>query len=224
MQSAHELGFNVIGLSFHVGSQVPNIKRHVEAVKACLNIIDKAKSLGIFLEILDIGGGFPVDYNNAKEIDIVSFCAPLRDALSMVPKELKIIAEPGHFLSTPCMFSIASVVGRATRFDKSWYYLDDGVYCSYSGQIFDHVVYPKFVLKNGPKLPSVLAGPTCDSIDIIVEDKELPDLAIGDLVIGKMMGAYTIATATDFNFLPRARIITIDLANDNAEDATVVAA
>jgi ornithine decarboxylase len=56
----------------------------------------------------------------------------------------------------------------------------------------------------------VLAGPTCDSIDVIHEDFALPDLQIGDVVVGHMMGAYTAATATDFNFIPRARIVPIN--------------
>jgi ornithine decarboxylase len=55
----------------------------------------------------------------------------------------------------------------------------------------------------------VLAGPTCDSIDVIREDLPLPELQIGDLVVGRMMGAYTAASASDFNFVPRARIVTL---------------
>jgi ornithine decarboxylase len=56
----------------------------------------------------------------------------------------------------------------------------------------------------------VLAGPTCDSIDVIHEDIPLPALEIGDLLAGRMMGAYTAASATDFNFVPRARIVAVN--------------
>jgi len=56
----------------------------------------------------------------------------------------------------------------------------------------------------------VLAGPTCDSIDVIREDIPLPELAIGELLVGRMMGAYTSATATDFNFIPRAKIVAVN--------------
>ena len=55
----------------------------------------------------------------------------------------------------------------------------------------------------------VLAGPTCDSIDVIREDMPLPELQIGDFILGRMMGAYTAASASDFNFMPRARIVTV---------------
>jgi ornithine decarboxylase len=106
---------------------------------------------------------------------------------------------------------VAAVVGRAQREGRWWYYLDDGLYGLFSGQLFDHALYPiEALAARGPRHPSVLAGPTCDSIDVIREDIPLPGLKLGDLVAGRMMGAYTSATATDFNFVPRARIIAVN--------------
>jgi ornithine decarboxylase len=58
--------------------------------------------------------------------------------------------------------------------------------------------------------PSVLAGPTCDSIDVVREDIPLPELQIGDLVVGHMMGAYTACSASDFNFIPRAKVVALN--------------
>ena len=214
LRKAYNFGFNVRGLSFHVGSQVATSTRHVEAVRECGALIKQATAEGISLATLDIGGGFPVDYQNAQSTDIYGFCAPIREALAKLPSHLEIIAEPGRFLSAPVMQNICSVVGISHRFGKPWYYLDDGVYCSYSGQIFDHVVYPKYTPYNestAEDAASVLAGPTCDSIDVIAEDQMLPELKVGDLIVGKMMGAYTISTATEFNFIPKTKIIEMDL-------------
>ena len=103
-------------------------------------------------------------------------------------------------------------MGRAWREGRWWYYLDDGLYGSFSGQLYDHARYPVEVLQpaDGPRYHSVLAGPTCDSIDVISEDIELPELHAGDRLIGRQMGAYTAASATDFNFFPRARIIVVN--------------
>ena len=95
------------------------------------------------------------------------------------------------------------------RYGMPWYYLDDGVYGSFSGKIFDHAEYPLQVLKEGETSPSVLAGPTCDSIDIIDEQIELPELKIGDFIIGHQMGAYTAATRTRFNLLKEAKFIVL---------------
>jgi ornithine decarboxylase len=68
-------------------------------------------------------------------------------------------------------------------------------------------------LKDGgaERLPSVLAGPTCDSIDVIAENLMLPKLETGDLIIGQAMGAYTWASASDFNFFPKATVIAVNM-------------
>ena len=103
------------------------------------------------------------------------------------------------------------MVGRAQREGRWWYYIDDGLYGSFGGQLYDHALYPIESLRSrGPRHPCVLAGPTCDSIDVVREDIPLPELEIGDLVAGRMMGAYTAASATDFNFIPRARVVAVN--------------
>ena len=102
-------------------------------------------------------------------------------------------------------------MGRARREGHWWYYLDDGLYGSYSGQLFDHAKYPVAALRDGGELfASVLAGPTCDSIDVIDDNIQLPELEVGDLVVGRMMGAYTWASATDFNFFKRAKVVVMN--------------
>ena len=210
LRQAKELGIQVVGLSFHVGSQVPNAKRHVEAIEACNELLRQTTEQGLGLQILDIGGGFPVDYAGG-ELDIHAFCAPIRAALANTPAGIRLIAEPGRFISAPAMTSISSVMGKAERFGRTWYYLDDGLYGSYSGQLFDHVFYPKSTpYAKGERFPAVLAGPTCDSIDVIAEEIMLPELELGELVVGRMMGAYTWASATEFNFFRRTTILVMD--------------
>jgi ornithine decarboxylase len=144
-------------------------------------------------------------------MDIRSFCAPIRAALHKLPKRLRIIAEPGRFIVGSAAIGVASVMGRAQREGHWWYYLDDGLYGSYSGQIYDHARYPVEPLRSGTqRFPSVLAGPTCDSIDVIAENLLLPHLKAGDLIVGRAMGAYTWASATDFNFFPRATVVAVN--------------
>jgi ornithine decarboxylase len=122
-----------------------------------------------------------------------------------------VIAEPGRYISAPAAISVTSVMGRALRDGRWWYYLDDGLYGSYSGQVYDHASYPVEALVAADKTyPSVLAGPTCDSIDVINEHLELPKLDVGDLVVGRQMGAYTWASASEFNFFPRATVLALD--------------
>ena len=208
---ARSLGVRVRGLSFHVGSQAGDSSKYVEAIAACTNLFGEALLAGLpGLDILDIGGGFPVSYRD-QVTPIDEFCAPIRTALAKVPDHVRIIAEPGRFIAAPAGTAVATVMGKAKRDGRWWYYLDDGVYGSYSGQMFDHARYQIDSLRTeGERLPSVLAGPTCDSIDVIDDNIFLPELEVGDLVVGRVMGAYTWASATDFNFFRRARVVVMN--------------
>ncbi|MCK8105585.1 type III PLP-dependent enzyme [Pseudoalteromonas sp. 2CM41L] len=208
---AQQLGIRIKGLSFHVGSQSPNPTKYVEAINASAKVVKQVAELGLpALSTLDIGGGFPVPYSpDVLPIDV--FCAPINIALAQLPETMQIIAEPGRFIVASSVTSVASIMGQATREGKTWYYLDDGVYGSFSGLMFDEAAYPIDSAKqDGERFESVLAGPTCDSIDVISDSIMLPKLNNGDLIISRMMGAYTLATATDFNFFKRAEVVVLN--------------
>ena len=209
-QLAAELRIKIDGLSFHVGSQAAGPAMFVEAIARCSGLMGLAAQTGHTPGILDIGGGFPVEYmQNCMPIE--EFCAPIRTALQALPPSMRIIAEPGRYIAAPAAVSVTSVMGRAQRGGRWWYYLDDGLYGSYSGQVYDHATYPVEALAPaGNTYPSVLAGPTCDSIDVINDHLELPKLDVGDLIIGREMGAYTWASASEFNFFPRATVLALD--------------
>jgi ornithine decarboxylase len=207
---AAKLRLDIEGLSFHVGSQAKDPGKHVEAINVCRDLIEAARAGGQALRTLDIGGGFPVEYTEPV-LPIEEFCAPIRTALARLPEGLRVIAEPGRFIAAPAAIVVAAVMGRAQRDGRWWYYLDDGLYGSYSGQLYDHAKFPLQALDGSGALhPSVLAGPTCDSIDVIDEKLELPMQRVGDLIVGRMMGAYTWASASEFNFFPKAQILTLD--------------
>jgi ornithine decarboxylase len=210
LELAAELRIRIQGLSFHVGSQAVDSTMHVRAIEVCRELMQSAARSGHDLETLDIGGGFPADYGRQSP-PIEDYCEPIREALSLLGPDVRVIAEPGRYIAAPAAVAVSSVMGRALRGDQWWYYLDDGLYGSYSGQIYDHARYPVDALAvEGPRRPAVLAGPTCDSIDVIAEDLQLPLLDVGDLVVGRSMGAYTWASASDFNFFPRATVLALD--------------
>jgi ornithine decarboxylase len=211
VHGADQLGIHIRGLSFHVGSQSLKPDMHVEAIRQCGKLMEQINCEARHpMNVLDIGGGFPVDYSGSQP-DIEAYFAPIREALNDLPDDLDLIAEPGRFLVAPAVTGIASITGLARRGDYQWYYLDDGIYGSYSGQIFDHVLYPLQIFNDDPdRQAAILSGPTCDSIDIVAEDIPLPKLQEGDLVIGHMMGAYTAATSTRFNSIDLARIVMVD--------------
>jgi ornithine decarboxylase len=207
---AQELNIKIDGLSFHVGSQAAGPAMFVEAIARCARLLADAAEHGHTPGILDIGGGFPVDYLE-RCMPIEEFCAPIAAALAALPKGIRVMAEPGRYIAAPAAIAVAQVMGRAQRGGRWWYYLDDGLYGSYSGQVYDHAHYPvEALVAAGKTYPSVLAGPTCDSIDVINEHLELPMLKMGDLVVGRAMGAYTWASASEFNFFPRATVLALD--------------
>jgi len=210
VRQANELGIHIKGLSFHVGSQCPNADKHVSAINVCHQLmLESNKTASKPMSVLDIGGGFPADYQ-LEGVDIEAFCQPIRQALRALPDEWHLIAEPGRYLISPAVTSVTTVTGKSIRNNYRWYYLDDGIYGSFSGQLFDHATYPLQIFKTAAPQDlhaSILAGPTCDSIDVVAENILLPELDIDDLVIGLEMGAYTAATKTRFNSIPDAKLV-----------------
>jgi ornithine decarboxylase len=210
LRLAADLRIHIQGLSFHVGSQAVDSGMHVSAINVCRQLMHSAAENGHELRTLDIGGGFPIDYGQ-QPLPIEEYCAPIRSALSLLEPGVRVIAEPGRYIAAPAAVAVSSVMGRALRDHRWWYYLDDGLYGSYSGRMYDHAKYPiEALAAPGECYPSVLAGPTCDSIDVISENLNLPLLDVGDLVVGRSMGAYTWASASDFNFFPRATVLALD--------------
>lgn len=207
LATAAQRGMRVIGLSFHVGSQSLDAGGHVAAVRAATAVLARHRQL----RVLDIGGGFPVDYDTVVP-DIEAFCAPIRTALQGLPAGVEVFAEPGRYLAAPCLTSVSSVMGSKERGGRRWYYLDDGVYGSYSGRLFDHARYPMSACGREDETGEscVVAGPTCDGLDVIDDDAWLPAMQCGDLVLGRMMGAYTLASSTTFNSFPLARVVAIN--------------
>jgi ornithine decarboxylase len=91
-----------------------------------------------------------------------------------------------------------------------WYYLDDGLYSTFSGIVFDHCQYPVVTAKPGDSRPSVLSGPTCDSFDVLYDGLMIPDHNVGDIIVFPMTGAYCAVSGSDFNSLRRAGYVIID--------------
>lgn len=216
LKKAVGLGFTVAGLSFHVGSQMKTPEKHLEAIRFAKDLVEQARQQDIStLQILDLGGGWPVTYVEPS-MSIEDFVQPIRELLDALFPDFTLYSEPGRFIAGPAVTLICSVIGKTQRDGKELYYLDDGLYNSYSGILFDHGHYLIFSLKEleNPgceRKVSVLAGPTCDSIDVMYQDILMPEMALGDLMVSPMMGAYAGSShATDFNFFMRPGMVVVD--------------
>ena len=120
------------------------------------------------------------------------------------------ISEPGRYISASAVTLLVNVIGKSVRDGRPWYYLDDGLYGSFSGRLYDHCSYQALTNRNTTWVKSTLAGPTCDSIDVIYDDILLPPLQIGDTLVFPVMGAYCQVSASRFNSLRQAETIVVD--------------
>ena len=197
----------VEGLSFHVGSQCTNVQNYVQALQTSADIFAEAKTRGIDLKLLDIGGGFPAHYDTTVPAFRNVAQAINSELKRLFPPPIEILAEPGRFLVASAATAIAKVIGKAVREGKLCYYINDGVYQTYSGVIFDHCQYPLKAFRKGPTQICSVFGPTCDALDTIGLAEQLPDLDLGDFVYAPNIGAYSAASSTFFNGFPPARVI-----------------
>ena len=212
LQKAKNLGLVPKGVSFHVGSQSTNVENYLQALELTANIFREAKENDMPLKIVDIGGGFPIQhFDNEIGINFERMAAQIRKQMhALFSKQTEFIAEPGRFFAGPAGILVTQVIGRAFRDNKNFYYLNDGVYQDFSGMVFDHCKYEFKTLRRGPKYMSALAGPTCDSLDILSTSEELPELYAGDVVYAKNIGAYSCASAVpNFNGFEPAKIILV---------------
>ncbi len=221
MAEAINMGLGVEGISFHVGSQCNNFENYTQALMLASSIFKEAKLRGLDIgftdkdgkkmKVLDIGGGFPVKYTP----DVKSFTLLAKKINSEIKRmfngDVDPIAEPGRFIVATACTLVTKIVGKSIRDGKTCYYLDDGVYNTFSGQIYDHQTYPLHSFKDGENKVCATFGPTCDAFDTISLADELPeDLEIDDLLYAENMGAYTTASSSNFNGFKPTKVIAIN--------------
>ena len=211
IDAAFRAGLVVEGLSFHVGSQCTNFTNYTQALNLAAGIFKEAHARGYpQVKILDIGGGFPTPYDQHVKPFSQLAKAINAELNRLFPKHMEILAEPGRFLVATAGTLVATVIGKAVRDGKQCYYIDDGVYHTYSGVIFDHIHYPVKAFKKGPTQVCAVFGPTCDALDTVSLGEPLPDLELGDLVYSENIGAYSHASSTYFNGFPPAKVVHVN--------------
>jgi len=209
--AAFDAGLVVEGLCFHVGSQCTNFDNYVQALTTSASVLEEAERRGYKLKLLDIGGGFPAPYDGSRKL--FGDLARLLNAefRRLFPNDLEILAEPGRFMVATAATLVAEVIGKADRDGKRCYYLNDGIYHTYSGILFDHCQYRVKAFKKGPPRLCAVFGPTCDALDTISQSEPLPELNLGDLVYSENIGAYSHASSTWFNGFPPAKMVHINV-------------
>ncbi|MBN1943703.1 MAG: type III PLP-dependent enzyme [Phycisphaerae bacterium] len=212
IERAFRAGLVVEGVSFHVGSQCTNFQNYVQALEIAAEVFREAWARGYTqMRVLDIGGGFPAPYD--RHVRPFRELAKILNAEfgRLFPPEIEILAEPGRFLVATAATLVVEIIGKALRDGKPCYYVNDGVYGTFSGVLFDHCRYPLKAFRSGPAELSTVFGPTCDALDVISNAEELPrNLKLGDLLYSRNVGAYSTASATNFNGMGPAKIIAVN--------------
>ncbi len=198
---ARDLGLQPIGLAFHVGSQCVTARNWIMAIRSCGAIWHEAAQYGIHLTFLDMGGGYPIPTDES-----VATFGEIGEAISdaiteFIPETpgLRVIMEPGRAMVGDNGVLVLTVEGRAQRGEKTWLYLDSGVFNG-MGEILEGSTYPIYADTDAPATHTyTLAGPSCDSFDTIARDVDLPEMQIGDRLYFTNTGAYTIEYGSNFN-------------------------
>ncbi|HSI39845.1 MAG TPA: type III PLP-dependent enzyme [Xanthobacteraceae bacterium] len=214
LEHAHRLGLEAYGISFHVGSQQNNVDAWDEALASASAIFRECAERGIALSLVNLGGGFPARYLKdvpaAEAYGAAIFQALSRHFGNAIPET---IIEPGRGMVGAAGIIEAEVVLISKKSDAEevrWVYLDIGKFGGLAETMDEAIRYPIRTARDGDAMePCVLAGPTCDSADVLYEKEPvyLPvSLAIGDKVLIEATGAYTTTySAVAFNGFPPLR-------------------
>jgi ornithine decarboxylase len=220
IRAALYAGLTVEGLSFHAGSQCQNFSNYTKALEIAHEIFDYASRSNIPIghkkregaRVLDIGGGFPVKYEGQRDTfdDLADLINRETDKLFPANQGFELIAEPGRFMVANAATLVARITGVREHGPEIAYFINDGLYHTFSGQLFDHIPYPLHAFKKGPESVCKIFGQTCDGFDVVSSSGSLPIMKIGDLVYAEDIGAYSNASSTLFNGFKGAKIVHIN--------------
>lgn len=207
LKVAAKMGLNPVGITFHVGSQAKDLRAWSYAVDSAQQLVDKAAKQGILLDVINIGGGFPVEYSS-DDPRIQDIASEVNEVIHSSSRKLTYMAEPGRFLVADSSVIVTTVIGVEKRLGRTWLYLDVGTFQAFMEVFeFHDFPYPVYSLrhlqqdiKNEKYDAYVLTGPSCDSYDTMALHVELPgDINVGDKLVVCMAGAYTVVYGSTFN-------------------------
>jgi ornithine decarboxylase len=199
LSHARERGLNPVGITFHVGSQCTNLYNWNIALDKVKILWNMAERKGINLRVLNIGGGYPINYTRSV-LSVESIEENINKSIQgKFPEGVEIHIEPGRAVVGDAGILVTSVIGKASRREEDWLYIDVGVFNglmeSLGGIRYTYLVESSSLSEK----TWTLAGPSCDSFDVIDKNVPLWEPEIGNLLLILSGGAYTISYASEFN-------------------------
>ncbi|XP_073481489.1 ornithine decarboxylase 1-like [Aquarana catesbeiana] len=223
LERAKELNIDVIGVSFHVGSDSRDPQQtFVQAISDARCVFDMGAELGFNIHLLDIGGGFPGSKNSRLNFEeVISVINLTLDKYFPANSGVQIIAEPGRYYVASAFTLAVNVIAKKVMLTEQtgshdeddaskktlMYYVNDGIHGSFNlitrFRMEMGIVRKKKSKPDEKLYSSSIWGPTCDSDDRIIEQCDLPELEVGDWILFENMGAYTVVASSTFNGFPR---------------------
>jgi len=214
MRRAADRGLDPAGLSFHVGSQQLDARRWEPSIATAAEVFAVLRAEGLDVRVLNAGGGFPIGYRTPVA-PIETYAEAIAAALDrhFGPYRPELMIEPGRYIAGPAGVlhtEVVLVAQKAYADEARWVYLDVGRFGGLAETEDEAIQYRIVTARDGAAAgPAILAGPTCDSVDILYQRTryDLPlDLRVGDVVRILGAGAYTATYASvGFNGFPPLR-------------------
>jgi ornithine decarboxylase len=204
--SAHSI--KLIGYSFHVGTGGTSAKTFSDAIYTARSILPLLTQYGHHPRLLNIGGGFLADEDDFKQ---KARC--ISSSIQYLENYyIRVIAEPGRFFATNSFNLYVKVIGKKKCQGLTYYTINESLYGQFSNILFDHATPTWFRVsgESRPRGPGVLFGRTCDSTDVIARSNDMETLEIDDWLCFPNMGAYTTASASEFNGFPKPDVFMTD--------------
>jgi diaminopimelate decarboxylase len=234
-------GIDLVGLHVHIGSPVPRVEPYVEAVEVLLGLIDELERRGHRIEMLDLGGGWPINYTEDEVPPLEDYATALIPLLSArVESGLQVLMEPGRSITANSGVLVSRVQHVKKGRAKTFIICDAGMHTLIRPALYRafHFVWPvewpgeapRFLEDPGiPNLETAdLVGPICETGDFLARNRKLPPMERGDLVAIFSAGAYGMSMVSNYNDHGRPAEVLVDgdratLINERQSLAAVLA-
>jgi diaminopimelate decarboxylase len=199
----------LVGLDMHIGSQIAHFEPYGTALERMLALLDDVRADGAAnVEYLDIGGGLAVPYDDEEEADVDSFAAGVKRAIAGA--DIKLVLEPGRFLVANAGVLLTRVLYRKRSGAKAFVVADAGMNDLVRPSHYQAFHRVDAVSPSGARVVADVVGPVCESGDFLALEREIDDVAPGDLLAVHSAGAYGFVMASNYNSRPRAAEVLVD--------------
>ncbi len=198
-------GIDVVGVDVHIGSQLTKLEPFETAFRRVAGLIGKLRTLGLNIRRADLGGGLGIVYDstNGAPPDPASYAAMVKRIFA--PLNVQVMFEPGRYLVGNAGLLVGSVIYVKEADGKTFYIIDAAMNDLIRPSLYDayHAMEPVKQPAAGAGLKPVdVAGPVCETGDLLAADRPLPPMAAGDLLAIRSGGAYAAVMASTYNARP----------------------